>query len=76
MSGIYERYAFDSHFTVDMNDLDVAEVTSEAVLYKMFLPRWNEKQRAVWLPIAYAFVANTASFFVGLQVAKLIPEFV
>ena len=32
MSGIYERYAFDSHFTVDMNDLDVAEVTSEAVL--------------------------------------------
>ena len=165
VSGIYERYAFDSHFTVDMNDLDVAEVTSEpvlvakesynyleeilsfvarviatilieiaiayaflyyrkkqirfiivvnvltqillnvalsiidyrsgflaftfayvglelivfaveAVLYKMFLPRWNEKQRAAWLPIAYALVANAVSFLVGLQVAKLIPEFV
>lgn len=165
VSGIYERYAFDSHFTIDMKDLDIAEVTDEpvlvakesynyleeilsfaarviatilieilvayvflyyrkkqirliivvnvitqialnvalsiidyrsgflaftfayvglellvfaieAVVYKLTLPRWDEKQRAKWLPIGYAFVANVGSFLIGFQIAKIIPELV
>ena len=165
VSGIYERYAFDSHFTINMKDLDIAKVTSEpvlvakqsynyleeilsfaarviatilieiviayvflyyrkkqirtiivvnvitqialnvalsiidyrsgflaftfayvgfelivfaieAIVYKLTLPRWDKKERAKLLPIAYALVANAASFFIGYQIARIIPELV
>ena len=63
-------------FTFAYVGLELIVFAVEAVLYKIFLPRWSEKQRSVWLPIAYAFVANATSAFIGFQIAKIIPELV
>jgi membrane associated rhomboid family serine protease len=53
--------------------LELAIFAIEAVLYCKLTTLLTGKKRPVWFYILYAFIANAASFAIGLQIAKWIP---
>ena len=53
--------------------LEIAIFAIEAVVYCKMTTLLTHKDRPIWFYILYAFVANAASFVVGLEIAKLIP---
>lgn len=53
--------------------LEVLVFVIEAVLYSRVLGRWGEKSRRRCFYIIYALAANSASFVIGMLIAKAIP---
>ena len=54
--------------------LELVVFVLEAALYASRLNRYTTKPHSPWFYIAYAFVANLASFFAGLALAIIIPN--
>lgn len=53
--------------------LEAAVFVVEAILYTLYLEKHSEQKIPGWEPPVYAFVANAASFILGLWLSYLLP---
>ena len=54
--------------------LEIAIFAIEAMLYSSFMKKISEKPRSARFYLVYSFIANAASFIIGLILARIIPE--
>ena len=53
--------------------LEILVFAAEAVAYRIFINKYGDKKFSNIRIVSYAFVANLASFFIGLGIARIIP---
>ena len=53
--------------------LEIIVCIIELVIYTVYVAKKPEFKIPVWKPVVYALVANTASFFIGIILALLLP---
>ena len=64
----------DMQFFVTLAFLELGVAIIEAVVYILFLRKASGKKRGLWVYVAYALVANAASYFVGLWIDGRLVE--